>query len=154
MPPTVTSVTKVKGINKKNRHTIQYPNIPSALRPVPQSDDLPVPTPPAQLADLSDTENDSSSDTDEEYKPPEMEPQLFSQDDLDDLIKDLDLSKASAELLASRLQERNLLAKGAIITRCRYREKEFRKFFDVGDGLVYCCDVKWISFSYGYGLRC
>ena len=47
-------LTNVKGMNKKNKNKIQYPNIPSALRPVPHSDDLPIPVPAAQLDDLPD----------------------------------------------------------------------------------------------------
>ena len=33
----------LKGINKKNKHTLQYPNIQSAIRPVPHCEDIPVP---------------------------------------------------------------------------------------------------------------
>ena len=36
-------------------------------------------------------------------------PQLFFQEDLNDLVRDLALSKEKAELLASRLQQNNLL---------------------------------------------
>lgn len=134
-------MTNVKGINKKNKNKIQYPDIPSAIRPVPHSDDLPIPRPPLQLDDLSESESDAASDSDDEYKAAESEPKLLSQDDLDDLIRDLDLPKASAEVLASRLQERNLLSPGTIVTRYRYREKEFHKFFTAEAGLVYCCDI-------------
>ena len=31
------------GVGKKNRHKITYPNIPSANRPVPHSEEVPVP---------------------------------------------------------------------------------------------------------------
>ena len=90
-------MTNVKGIKKKNKNKIQYPDIPSAIRPVPHSDDLPIPTPPLQLEDLSESESDADSDSDDVYKAAESEPKLFAQDDLDDLVRDLDLPKASAE---------------------------------------------------------
>ena len=48
-------MTNVKGINKKNKNKITYPDIPSAIRPVPHSDDLPIPIPPLQLAELSES---------------------------------------------------------------------------------------------------
>lgn len=53
-------------------------------------------------------------------------------------MRDLDLPKASAELLASRLQERNLLVPGTIISRYRYCDQEFQKFVKAEGGLVYC----------------
>jgi hypothetical protein len=124
-------MTNVKGINKKNKNKIQYPDIPSAIRPVPHSDDLPIPTPPLQLEDLSESESDADSDSDDVYKAAESEPKLFAQDDLVDLVRDLDLPKASAELLASRLQERNLLSPGTIVFRYRYREKDFHKLLQL-----------------------
>ena len=121
-------LTNVKGMNKKNKNKIQYPNIPSALRPVPHSDDLPIPVPAAHLDDLPDTESESPNESDDNYIAADNEPRRFSQDDLDDLIRDLDLSKASAELLASRLLERNLLLTETIITRYRYRVIEKKSF--------------------------
>ena len=33
----------MKGVGKKNRHKIFYPNIPSAIRPVPYCEEIPVP---------------------------------------------------------------------------------------------------------------
>jgi len=39
----------IKGISSKSRHTVKYPNLPSAMRPVPHSEDLPIPHPPTHL---------------------------------------------------------------------------------------------------------
>jgi len=36
-------VTQVKGISNKSKHTVKYPNLPSAVRPVSHSEDLPIP---------------------------------------------------------------------------------------------------------------
>jgi hypothetical protein len=38
--------TNIKGISRKSKHTVKYPNLPSAVRPVPHSEGLPVPHPP------------------------------------------------------------------------------------------------------------
>ena len=35
-------MTSTVGFSYKNRHAIQYPNIPSALRPVPRNESLPI----------------------------------------------------------------------------------------------------------------
>ena len=42
--------------------------------------------------------------------PPSLLSQLFSQGKLNDLIKDLNLSKESSELLASRLKEKKTIS--------------------------------------------
>ncbi|KDR23425.1 hypothetical protein L798_05411 [Zootermopsis nevadensis] len=36
----------VIGINNKKKHTLIYPNIPSAIRPITHNHELPVPVPP------------------------------------------------------------------------------------------------------------
>jgi len=42
-------ITQIKGISIKSKHTVKYPNLPSAIRPVPHSEDLPTPHPPTHL---------------------------------------------------------------------------------------------------------
>jgi len=70
---------------------------------------------------------------------------------LDDLIRDLSLPKSQAELLASRLSERNLLPKTKITTY-RYREREFLLFFSKENSVVFCNDVKGLITLYGIGV--
>jgi hypothetical protein len=53
-------LTSITGVTAKSKHTVQYPNVPSAMRRVPHSAELPVPKPPINLT-LSDRE---SSDED------------------------------------------------------------------------------------------
>ncbi|KAI6651156.1 hypothetical protein LOD99_5507 [Oopsacas minuta] len=109
-------MTKIDRITKKNKSSIAYPDVPSAIRPVPHSEDLPVPV-PLEILDIS-SDNDSSRDSDEYILPSDdNSPQLFDQDDLDDLIRDLNLPKSSSEILASRLKEKNLLLPGANISK-------------------------------------
>jgi hypothetical protein len=55
---------------------------------------------------------------------------------LSDLTRDLNLSKESSELLASRLTEKNVLHPGTKITLCRRREKDLLSFFTEDNLLV------------------
>ncbi|GBM28834.1 hypothetical protein AVEN_43558-1 [Araneus ventricosus] len=45
------------GFNKKKKRTIEYPNIPSALRPVFHGEGLPIPEPPTDFSISSDEED-------------------------------------------------------------------------------------------------
>ena len=58
-------LTNITGFNAYSRKKIKYPNLRSAMRPVPHSDDLPVPTPPVnkELLSLSDEEMPSRKDS-------------------------------------------------------------------------------------------
>ena len=129
----------------KNKHNIQYPNLPSAIRPILHQPDVPVPTPPV-LIDVEDstTSSDlSSSECQSEYECFEGErPRLFSQEELNDLVRDLDLPKVSAVLLGSRLKSRNMLDSEVTFSWYTYREKEYLPFFTKEDDLVYCVDIK------------
>ena len=65
----------------------------------------------------------------------------FKQLQLNDLIRDLYLLKQSAKLLASKLQEKNLLYPGISVTFYWKKEEKYLKFFTFEDGLVFCIDV-------------
>ncbi|KAL4705674.1 hypothetical protein ACJJTC_011236 [Scirpophaga incertulas] len=56
-----------------------------------------------------DIEGPSSSQNDVDFEGISNDPKCFSQNELDDLVRDLDLSKQASELLASKLKEKNLL---------------------------------------------
>ena len=60
---------------------------------------------------------------------------------LNDLVRDLYLPKQSVELLASRLQEKNLLHASTSVTFYRKREEELLKYFTFEDGLAFCNDI-------------
>jgi len=88
------------------------------LRPVPHSAELPVPKPPTNMT-LSDTKtNDedvgqvnNNMDCDPTFAgaSSSSEPHLLTQGDLNDTVRDLNLSKKQAEVLGSRLKGWNLL---------------------------------------------
>ena len=56
-------LTNITGLNASSRKKIKYPNLWSAMRPVPHSDDLPVPTPPVNKDLLSSSDEVSDGDT-------------------------------------------------------------------------------------------
>ena len=102
-------LTNQKGINCKNKHHVQYPDVPSAIKPVPHGPDLPVPEPDVTMesSDMTGTAECGA------YKPEvDDRPVPLTQAELNDLTQDLNLSKESAQLLGSRLQEKRLLAPG------------------------------------------
>ncbi|KAL6458377.1 hypothetical protein MHYP_G00336070 [Metynnis hypsauchen] len=82
---------------------------------VPHCPELPVPTPPDRATPPS--EESSRSDTQEDVEDhdfsscadEERKPYYPNQKDLNDLIRDLGLTKSNAELLTSRLKQWNLL---------------------------------------------
>ena len=75
-----------------------------------------------------DSVNDSTaaqeSQEDKEAGFSDDAPHPFSQNELNELVRDLHLSKFSAELLPSRLKEKNLLSDGTRITFYRNRHQK------------------------------
>jgi hypothetical protein len=84
--------------------------------PVPHTEDLPVPVPPQQyILDSNDeptanrekTPQPSTSDYTADFQFNEFH--WIAQEELNDLIRDFDISKSKAELLGSRLQQWKVL---------------------------------------------
>ncbi|KAJ4433406.1 hypothetical protein ANN_15665 [Periplaneta americana] len=101
----------ITGFSKKTRSKIEYPNVESAIRPVPHGPKHPIPNPPSQLEELVlpiEQTNDlaqPSTSSDQSCSPEHRkEPHLIQQCELNDLIRDLNLTKQQAEILGSRLQ--------------------------------------------------
>ena len=136
----------VQGFNLKNKKDISYPNIQSAIRPIPHGPGVPIPSPPDSLEDILDDheilaqQGDSEEDSDC-YDPGTTDPIPFSQSELNALVRDLGLPKDSAEVLESRLKDKNILAPGTSFSWYRSREKEFVSFFSQEGDLVFCSDV-------------
>ena len=63
------------GIHMKNKSLVIYPDIPSAIQPVPHNDGGPIPIPPDNLdsSSVSDDENEINYDLLQEYIPYENE---------------------------------------------------------------------------------
>ena len=126
-------LTNITGFNASSRKKIKYLNLRSAMKPVSHSDDLPVPTPVNKdLFSSSDEEMPSREDSAESIYLEDTEstysgtsgnePHWITQE-LNDLARDLYLSKQQSELLASRLKQWNLVQEDVRITSFRNRNK-------------------------------
>ena len=81
-------------------------------------------------------------DTDEDYVDKHTRiPHLIHQSELNDLVRDLNLTKNQAEILGSRLQEWNLLSDETRISVFRTRQKNFSCYFELQDALCYCSNI-------------
>ena len=138
--------------SRKKKWTVEYRNIPSALRPIAHGEELPIPVPPESYTLDSDDDHDddqdsvdpdpsTSADPDFELLYSSPEPHLISQSELNDLVRDLELPNSKAELLGSRLQQWNLLESDVRISLFRDRQKDLVQFFLMEGDLVYCNDI-------------
>ena len=136
----------LKGFDRNTERRLPYPNLDSALKPVPHNPSMPAPIPPEDgLASLADevvfdevTSSASSDATGSEYEPEEnLKSILFSQEQLNDLVRDPTLSKQKAELLASRLHEK-CTAKDVLVSHYRKRNADLSTVFRVDGPLCYC----------------
>jgi hypothetical protein len=121
-----------QGFSKKKKWTLCYPNLPSAMRPVPHGEGRPVPEPPEIVTlELEKEEDDKicnisepSTSKDHEFAHNMMsaEQQRITQNELNDLVRDL-------ELLVSRLQQWNLLDDNVKVSAIRSRQERLAHFF-------------------------
>ncbi|KAF2888429.1 hypothetical protein ILUMI_17744 [Ignelater luminosus] len=81
-----------------------------------ENEKVPVPLRPDKLDDVSDNEMVSQAcaneldDESDDYDSGSDKSKLFEQSELNDLVRDFNLSKDSAGLLGSKLKEKRLLA--------------------------------------------
>jgi hypothetical protein len=120
------------------------------IRPVPHTEHLPVPVPPQQyILDSVDepTENREktpqtpSTDFDFTADLQFNEFHRITREELNGLVRDLDLPKSNAELLGSRLQQWNLLKENVRISLYRKMHEVLVQFFKMERGLVACTDI-------------
>lgn len=99
--------------------------------------------------DESDFERSSSSDPD--YIPDiSKDPHLLDQAELNDLVRDLGLTKQMSELLASRMLQWNLLKEETRVAIYRNRNKELKKFFVKQNNICYCVDIDGLMECFGF----
>ena len=79
-------------------------------------------------------------------------PELFSQTEVNDLVRDLGLSKKAEEMLASRLQEKHLLDDSAKVSYFRKRDQSFATFFSEWKEFVYCHNIPGLLRQLGVAL--
>ena len=140
-------LTKTIGFTRKNKDKLIYANVPSVTKPIYCSDKQQVPNPPGcsskSLMTFTDSEESQQSEisSDEFVGTHEEEPHMITQAELNDLVRDLSLSKSKAELLGSRLQQWRLLAPSTRVTIYRTRSKCFSSYFKKENKFCYCYDV-------------
>ena len=129
-------MVNIKGINQNSRRKWTYPDLESAIRPIPHSDKVSVQA-FDHLPELTESSNESSSYVDavkscsnkREFEGALATPLQFNQVELNGLIGDLNLSKDTSEDLASQLNEKNLLQPDTNVMFYQKREKDFLPYF-------------------------
>lgn len=101
--------------------------------------------------DSSESESEPFSYPDPTFETGETShlPEQFTQSELNDLVRDLNLPKISVELLGSRLKEKKLLYPCTTFSWYRHREREFIPLFSQTDKLVYCKNVEGLFMTLG-----
>ena len=119
----------------------------SAQRLRTHSDQSPMPVPLISSTcfepDNTKTEEKHKSDFDLTSSQV-TDPQPFNQSELNNLVRNLNLSKEYSEILASCLKEKNTRYKNYILL---YLRKRFTALFFFGENLVYCSRycTKWMG---------
>ena len=132
--------------------------IPFCIRPVAHTEDRPVPVPLQQYildSDDKPTENRekttqplTSMDADFTVDLQFNEFNRISQEELNDVIRDLDLLKNKTELLGSRLQQWNFLKENVRISVYRKRHEDLIQLFKMERDLVACTDIDVLAILY------
>ena len=151
-------MTKIVGFSKKNKSKIVYPDCDSAMKPVLHDSENVVPLPPAS-PDIDSSEDeqplmchDIDVDNEDVFESDFLgnKPHLLQQDELNDLVRDLQLSKEKSELLASRLKEYNLLDQGTKVSYFRTRHVKLSTFFAMENDICFCNDVNGLMHELGH----
>ena len=151
----------MSGWNQRKKKDWYCPDIESARRPIPHCDEVPVFT---SLADLaademlleamddtysSDSSISSSSGMATAASLLSAKSKPFSQDQLNDQVRDLDLSKKSFEILASGLGEQGILDSERKITFYRDRNDLLIRFLTLVNDFVYCHNIRGLLLEIG-----
>ena len=110
----------------------------------PEGEDKDIEHSPENSSDSDDTVNDTGFDSIPAISLTSLmaQPECFDQSELNDIVRDLGLSKELVELLASRLSERHVLKLGTNISFYRHRDMEFRRYFPELDVFVTCIGIR------------
>ena len=134
----------VDGCNVKNKHKIQYPHLPCAVQPIPLGPGVSISLPPRVLETVEDSVSekfwsDSQLTESSEYECDDdnQQPKSFHQAELNDLVRDLNLPKASALILDSRLKTKRVLSTDTTFAWYEHRENEYIHFFAKEHSLIW-----------------
>jgi len=147
-------LTKLAGFSSKTRHKIRYADVKSVCKPVLHTADMVPPAFPTTIQGVTHSASTISSFSkeskgDSDFEMENRKPHLLCQADLNDLVRDLNLSKIKAELLGSRLQQWNLLHESTRISVYRKRHNDFSSFYKSEGNLTYCDDVEGLMNQLG-----
>lgn len=156
----------VEGFNKINRKHIEYPNVNSVVPPIYREGEkpalpqefLPVSPPKPDSNDFkckcssqnswchcgpsSSYPSQNINSPNYSYASDTRKPEQFTQEELNDLVRTLNLSKEDGEILASRLHEKNLLDENARITYFRTRNNSIKKYYTTEDSLSFATNIE------------
>ena len=118
------------------------------MRPVNHTDSLEIPKPQHISHDVFlPADEIISMESDEEFIPPALEisestlPRLINQCELNDLVRDLKLTKEQIECLGSRLKQWNLLEEGTKSSVFRAYQEDFSIYFEMYNTLCFCNNI-------------
>ena len=99
----------------------------------------------------SSTESEASEKDIRNAEQSTNQPKHLTQLELNDLTRNLNLTKEPAQLRGSRLRENNLLVPSTTYFWYQKRDEEFRKYFkfDEDHSLVYCRDISGLISALG-----
>ena len=131
----------------KDRKKIVYPSIPSSIAPANHDPELPIPQSPTTHAISSTSQEDDDADFEVVTQCFSEDPHFSNQIELDDLTKDLGLTKAKAEIFFFTSQGMELLAPLCKISKRRKRHVTFANFYAMSSdsdhlSLCYCTDIQ------------
>jgi hypothetical protein len=136
-------LTDIEGHNRKSMKNIVYANVGAALKPVYRTKRKKIPK-------SKDFHDDNLADPDYSPEPRYKVPKLFTQEEADDLVRDLYIPKHKAELLSSRLKEKNLVTKEFLVSSQQHRNDKYVKYFRTDAQLTYCCNILALLTELGY----
>lgn len=137
----------VSGVNRSKRRSIVYPNVSSVKLPLPLAEGEKTPLPVlSSLSGTSSAEENPPSSACCSFIEQNVAPK-FTQQILNDLVRNLDLSKRKAGILAQTLYDLKMLGPDCNSTFFRDREKDFSEFFqdeklEEVHLLTYCKDIE------------
>ena len=104
------------------------------------------------MSSTSSEDDDANFEVDTQCSS--KDPHFPNQNELDDLTRDLGLTKAKAEILSFRLKKWNLLAPSCKISKPRKRHVTFANFYAMSSdsdhpSLCYCIDIQGLFHEIG-----
>jgi len=142
--------------SNKNKSKISYAVCKPAIKPIPHDPGLPVPQSPTEKEDTLSVDERASTGTESDEDLVQSDPSfqhecaslLINQERLNDLVRDLYLSKEKAEVLGPRLQQWNLLEPATTILSFRSRNENLARYYASAENICYCKDIHGKRFSF------